>query len=66
MLEIATYVRPGVIGGAFGTGEIKLLSLGRKLKNLTVATQPATSTLLPKNNLKSIAYQRVGNYTKSL
>jgi hypothetical protein len=49
MLEIATYVRPGVIGGAFGTGEIKLLSLGRKLKNLTVATQPATSTLLPKN-----------------
>jgi hypothetical protein len=32
MLEIATYVRPGVIGGAFGTGEIKLLLLGRKLQ----------------------------------
>lgn len=66
MLEIATYVRPGVIGGAFGTGEIKLLSLGKNLKNLTVSRTARNVHSLSKEHLKSIAYQRVGNYTKSL
>jgi hypothetical protein len=66
MLEIATYVRPGVIGGAFGTGEIKLLLLGRKLKTFTVGHAARNVHSLAKEHLKSIAYQRVGNYTKSL
>ncbi|MFL6211078.1 MAG: hypothetical protein ACJ74W_19670 [Pyrinomonadaceae bacterium] len=66
MLEIATYVRPGVIGGAFGTGEIKLLLLGRKLKNFYRPPRSPQRPLSCKEHLKSIAYQRVGNYTKSL